>query len=186
MSVLVQKRLFTVDDYYRMAQAGILREDDRVELIEGEIVQMTPIGSRHAGCVKYLSQMFHSFFGKKAVVSTQDPIYIDLHNEPQPDICVVRSRSDFYRNSHPNPSEVFFIVEVADSSQEYDRRQKIPLYGRNGIPETWLVDIANKRIEVYRDPSENGYRECIVLEPGQSVSPRAFPELLIPVSEILG
>ena len=186
MPVQILKRLFTVEEYHRMAQAKILGEDDRVELIEGEIVEMTPIGSRHAAIVGRLTHLFSEQVGRKAIVWVQNPIRLGEHSEPQPDISLLKPKDDFYASAHPGPEDVLLLVEVSETSAEYDREVKLPLYARFGIPEVWLVDLEGKAIEVYRDPSSEGYRE--VQTPGYDaiLSPDFLPELKIPVREILG
>jgi len=186
MSVSVLKRLFTVDEYYQMARNRILNENDRVELIEGEIIQMSPIGSRHASSVKRLIYFFSLLFGNKAMISAQDPIHINDYSEPQPDIVLLKPRSDFYAEKHPAPEDIFLVVEVADTSGDYDRNVKIPLYARAGILESWIVNLDQKRIEMYRIPSPQGYEKVEIVSPGQTLSPQAFPELSLSVDEILG
>ena len=153
------KRLFTVDDYYAMAQAGILGEDDRVELIAGEIVVMSPIGSRHAGCVKALAGMFIRAAGRQAVISVQDPLRLEEATEPQPDVAVLGWRADSYRGRHPEPKDTHLVVEVADSSLDFDRQVKLPLYARHGVAEVWVVDLQASCIERYRFPGPDGYAE---------------------------
>lgn len=186
MPALAPKRLFTVDEYYRMAQVRILREDDRVELIEGEIVQMTPIGSNHAATVRLLNVFFVRKLSESVIVSTQSPIHIDDFSEPEPDIALLKPRADHYRNSHPTPTDIFLVVEVSDTSQRYDRLTKIPLYGRNGVPEAWLIDLEQKVVEIYTHPCEEGYRDVKTVTPDETLSPQAFPELCLLVGNILG
>ena len=181
----VSRRRFTSAEYHAMAKAGILSEDERVELIAGEIVRMAPIGSRHAGCVKRLNRRF-SRLGDRALVSVQDPIALSPAHEPEPDLAILRPRQDDYTQSHPTPADVLLVIEVADFTVEYDRDVKIPLYARAGIPEAWLVDLIQRVIEVYRDPSENGYRETRVLHYGDPLSPQAFPDFELIVEAILG
>src|SRR5437870_5978990 len=137
MAVEIAKRCFNVAEYYRMAEAGILTEEDHVELIDGEIVAMSPVGSRHAACVKRLNRILGRRVGDLVVVGVQDPIGLDDYSEPEPDISLLRPRADFYSEAHPIPSDVLMIIEVADSSDLYDREVKVPLYARAGIPETW-------------------------------------------------
>jgi Uma2 family endonuclease len=151
------RHAYSVDDYYRMAEAGILRPDDRVELIEGEIIDMAPIGSRHAAAVKRIAQVLTLALGKQATVSTQDPVRLDRHSEPQPDIAVLKPQADFYAAAHPGPSDVLLIVEVADSTLRFDRDIKLPLYARHGIPEVWLVDIEHAHFTVCNGPGAEGY-----------------------------
>lgn len=185
MAVSPVKRLFTTAEYYTMLQAGILTEDDRVELIEGEILQMTPIGSRHAGCVKDLIRIFSQGLGSRALLGIQDPVHLSDFSEPQPDLAVLRPRDDRYRRSHPTPGDVFLLVEVADSSTGHDRSLKVPLYGRCGVPETWLLDLPGGVLDIHREPTPDGYRTRHRLRPGDQVSPQAFPDLVLDVAELL-
>ncbi|MGC9328768.1 MAG: Uma2 family endonuclease [Candidatus Hinthialibacter sp.] len=186
MPVLAPKRLFNVEEYYRMAEARILREDDRVELIEGEIIEMTPIGSRHAGCVRFLDNVLTHILKEKAQVSTQNPIRIDEWSEPQPDIALLKPRDDFYRSRHPSASDILLVIEVADTSVHYDRENKIPLYGRAGIPEAWFVDLERQTIEQFSQPSKEGYQNSQILQTGQTISPHAFPHAVFSIGEIMG
>lgn len=186
MAVVLKRRLFTVDEYYRMAAAGILTEDDRVELLEGEIVEMTPIAPRHAGAVKRLNSLFAARLGTRAIVSVQDPVRLSAESEPQPDLALLRPRRDFYRSSHPGPGDVLLIIEVADASVEGDHRVKVPLYAKAGIPEVWLFDVNADRIEVYRTPTPDGYRDVRILRHGESLAPEAFADLALTVDDLLG
>ncbi len=186
MAIHLPRRRFTVEEYHRMAEAGILGEDDRVELIEGEITEMTPIGRRHAATVKRLIKLFVSAFGNNAVVGAQDPVVLDEHSEPQPDIELLHPKADFYASGHPMPEDVFLLVEVAYSSADPDRRVKVPLYARNGIAEAWLVDLEQETITVYRDPSPDGYRTVRVFRCGEQIAPAAFPDRSLAVADIMG
>ena len=186
MSVQVLKRLFTVEEYYRMAEANIFSEDDRVELLEGEIVQMTPIGKRHAGCVDRLNMLFSRHCGQVAIVRVQNPIGLDEHSEPQPDLALLKLRPDFYTESHPKPEEVLLLVEVGDVSASFDRQVKVPLYAKAGIREVWLMDLAGECLEVHLKPSIGGYEEIQQFRRGETISPLAFPDLKLNVSDILG
>ncbi len=185
MAVDIQKRLFTTDEYETMLAAGILSEDDRVELIEGEILQMSPIGSPHAGGINRLNALFARLAGR-AILSVQNPLRLNDLSEPQPDFVLLRPREDFYRDAHPRPDDVLLVVEVADASLAFDRRVKAPLYGMNGIAELWIVDLASQAIEVYRRPSPRGYLEIRRCDRGSSLGVLAFPELELSVAEILG
>ena len=178
------RRLFTRDEYYAMAEAGILKPEDRVELIEGEILCMSPIGGDHAACVNRVNRLFTVPLADRAVVAVQNPVHLNDFSEPQPDIAVLRLREDFYR-SHPTPDDVLLLIEVADTSLERDRRGKIPLYARCGLPEAWLVNLIENVLEVHRAPSRDGYRDVRHLRRGDRVSPLAFPDLVIPVDAIL-
>jgi Uma2 family endonuclease len=169
MALQVARRRFTVGEYYRMADVGILNEDDRVELVDGEIVEMPPIGPGHGGCVNCLVWLFGQSLAGAAIVRVQNPIHLDEHNEPQPDVALLRPRTDFYRTRHPEPGDVLLIVEVADTSAAFDRRVKLPLYARFGIPEVWLVDLGKATIRVQRDPSPAGYRTARTVRRGERV-----------------
>jgi Uma2 family endonuclease len=177
---------FTVEDYHRMAEAGILGEDDRVELIEGEIVEMPPIGSPHGGTVKALIHLFSRAVGDAALVAAQDPVRLSEISEPQPDVMLLRPRSDFYRDSHPTPADVLLLVEVADTSSAYDRSVKLPLYARVSIPEYWLVDLERSVLEVYRSPAGDRYAEVRELAPGGRLAAASLPDAQLDVGEILG
>jgi Uma2 family endonuclease len=179
------KRLFTVSEYHSLAEAGILTEDDRVELIEGEIFQMAPIGNRHASCVKRFNHLLSRGLGDRALLGVQDPIMLDDHSEMEPDISVLRPRADYYSNSRPTPEDTFLVVEVAVSSARFDRFKKVPVYARNGVPEVWLIDLTTDRVEVYREPSAMSYRDVRQLKAGDRLSPLAFPDLVLEVGEIL-
>jgi len=185
MALTVVRRRFTVDEYHRMAEAGILGEDDRVELIEGEIVTMSPIGSRHASCVAKLTALF-SRVQEQWIVWVQNPIRLGKHSEPQPDVALLKPREDFYATAHPGPEDILLVVEIAETSTDYDRTVKVPLYARFGIPEVWLVDLAGEHIEVYRKPSPQGYREVQHLRRGRKVIPQELPCIQIAVDDILG
>ncbi len=180
------KRLFTVEEFHRMGRAGVFSEDDRVELLDGEIVQMTPIGSRHAACVKRLIRLFDRAVGDRAIVAAQDPLQLGAHSEPQPDLMLLKPRSDFYGETHPTATDVFLLVEVADTSADTDREAKIPLYARFGVPEVWLVDVAADTIEVFRRPTSHGYDESRLLHRGEYLNPQTFPDLVFAVEAVLG
>ncbi|MCE2464366.1 MAG: Uma2 family endonuclease [Dehalococcoidia bacterium] len=186
MATQVIRRRFTVNEYYLMAQAGILHEDDRVELLEGEIVEMAAIGSRHAACVNRLNRILSEGLGSRAIISVQNPVRLGEHSEPQPDLTLLRPRPDFYSESHPESADVMLLVEVADTSEDYDREVKMPLYARYGITEAWLVDLSSRSIEMYRDPVLEGYRDIQLAMPGCSIAPQAFPDLELVVEKVFG
>ena len=187
---LVQPRLKTfrlnVSQYHQMSEAGILSENDKVELINGEIIEMSPIGRRHAACVDRINRLFSNILGIKVIVRVQNPIILNNLSEPEPDIALLKPRADFYESGHPQPQDIFLLIEVADSSLEYDRDVKIPLYATSGISEVWLVDIYEQVIIVYRYPSENGYSDIQTLSRGEKLSIQAFPEINLVVNDILG
>ena len=171
---------FTVADYYRMAEAGILKPNDRVELIEGEIVEMSPIGSRHAGCVDQLNELLHSALrGKPFQIRVQNPVRLSDVSEPEPDISVLLSREDFYTQSHPTAAEVVLLIEVADASLAYDRHTKVPLYLGSGIQEVWLVDLVNHTIDVQTAAGVRHFSR------GAVVVSSVLPELTIAVDDIV-
>src|SRR5919106_5077962 len=187
MGVRLVTHRFTAKDFHRMVEAGILHEDDRVELLHGEIVDMPPRGPGHAVGVNRLLNVFLPLQGwRKAIISVQNPIHLAEHSEPQPDLALLKPRPDFYAQGHPTPQEVLLVIEVMESSVGYDREVKVPLYARFGIPETWLVDVEQGLIEVYREPGSEGYRQVRTLRRGKRLSPQAFPELLLTVDELLG
>ena len=181
------RRLFTVEEYHLMGKTGIIGEDDRVELLEGEIFQMSPVGSRHAACVDRLAYLFFRVLQGQAIVRVQNPLRLSGYSEPQPDLALLKCRSDFYSLAHPGPEDVLLLVEVMESSQDYDREVKLPLYARHGVSEVWLVDLEGQAVEVYRRPSAEGYREVRRITPGSgSLSVESLPEVSLPPEEILG
>ena len=175
---------FTVDEYHCMAKAGIFDEDSRVELIEGDIVEMAPIGGPHLWCVNRLTRLFVLLVGTRAIVSVQNPVQLSERSEPQPDVVLLRPR-DPADTSTPMPIDVLLLIEVADTTLLYDRRRKLPLYARAGIPEVWIVNLRDERIEVYRQPAATGYQQQTVYERGSTLAPLAFPDITIPCGEIL-
>lgn len=186
MSVRILRRHFNIDEYYRMAAAGVLSEDDRVELIEGEIVEMNPIGSRHAACVGRLTELLGRLVVGKAIVWVQNPVQISDYSEPLPDVALLKRRDDFYAQANPQPSDVLLIIEVADSSVEYDRDIKIPLYAQSGISEVWLVNLPEGTIETYTQPSNDSYKETRYVKRGESLESKSIPSVTIDAGSVLG
>lgn len=185
MPLAIKRLRFTVDQYHRMGEAGILAED--VELLAGEIIVREPIGSYHAGTVNRLTRLWTSRLGDRAVVQVQNPIELAAEDsEPQPDITVLRPRADFYATAHPVATDVLLVIEVAETTLRLDRRVKVPLYARAGIGEAWVVDLTATRVEVHRQPTPRGYRSVQVLTRDASVSPIAFPDLTIALVDVLG
>ena len=176
----------TADQYQRMGETSILHEDDRVELLEGELYEMSPIGDWHNSCVDRFTWRLGADLGGRAILRIQGSFRLSPSSEPQPDILVLRFRPDFYLNAPPGPQDVLLLIEVADASLAYDRDFKLPLYARAGIPEVWIANRLAERFEVYRDPKDGAYRSMTFVERGGSVSPVAFPDLTIQVKEILG
>lgn len=165
----VAKRLINVDEYYKMAEVGILKPGDRVELIHGEIYEMSPVGSKHASVVKRLARVLNELFSSQAVIGIQDPVRLDLQNEPEPDISILRHRSDDYASKHPEPNDVLAIIEVSDSTINYDREVKKPLYASCGIPVYWIIDVKNGLIEVYLNPDGSTYSEQHIYASGDRI-----------------
>jgi Uma2 family endonuclease len=186
MAIEAARRRFTVDEYEQMGRAGILGEDDRVELIDGEIIQMSPIGSRHAGTVAKLAARFGTTLSTSAIVWVQNPIRLEDYAEPQPDIALLQPREDFYTRSHPRPADVLLIVEVAETSIRYDRGAKMRQYARAGIADLWVADFEGECVWVYREPMGDSYRVVRRVRRGQRIAPLAFPELSISVDDLLG
>ena len=182
MAVQPHDRRFTVDEYYRMAEAGILTRDERVELVDGRIVAMNPIGSPHAWCVSRLTRVLAR--RDDVLVNVQNPIRLDDRSEPEPDLIVLRLETPTDR--HPRPEDVLLVIEVADTSLAYDRGTKAPLYARHGIPELWIVDLGEERVEVHREPSQGGYRLVQFFGRGQTVHPLFAPDLGIEADAIFG
>lgn len=183
MAIESTRRLFTVSDYYRMGDAGVFGPDERVELLEGEILRMNPIGPRHANCVDRLNHLFVSLLGDRAQVRIQNPVRLSEVSEVQPDVALVRRDRD--EAAHPGPSDVFLLVEVADSSVAFDRQVKLPRYARAGIPEVWIVDLTAAAVEVHREPRITGYATSTQLGAGGSIGPAAFPDVGIEVGDFL-
>ncbi len=177
---------FTVEDYHRMGAAGVLRPDARVELLGGRIIDMSPIGPWHGGVVSRLTQLFIKLARDRWWVTTQNPLRLDEHSEPEPDVMLCRMSPDDYTRRHPVPEDVLLLVEVADASLDYDRGEKLPRYGRAEIPEVWIVNLEERVVEVYREPHYEGYGSKTVLAPGGQASPQAFPDVMVNVSELLG
>ena len=178
-----QRHRWTVAEYHRMGEVGLLNEDSRVELIDGEIVEMAPIGSFHGGEVKYFNNRLVSLLHGKAIVSVQDPIILGGHAEPQPDIALLRWRDDFYRTANPHAEDVLLIIEVSDSTLRYDRDVKVPLYASHGIPEVWLLDLQQRQLEIYREPVRGQYRQRDCRRTG-IIAPILCPEAGIDLAEL--
>ena len=180
-----ERRKFTVADYYRLAEVGILGPDERLELIEGEIIVMAPIGPGHAGSVDFIGNLFVRRLDDRFIVRSQNPIHLDDGSEPQPDIVVARHRDDYFTVAHPTPADILLIVEVALSSLEYDRDVKAHLYGRNGVPETWVKNLPEDCIERFTEPGPDGYAQHTIHRRGETITPVSFPDLELAVADLL-
>src|SRR5271169_4136679 len=182
----VARRALTVVEYHRMGEVGILTERDRVELIEGELIAMSPIGSEHSGTVNALTRMLVRAVGDRGVVAVQNPVQLDDLSEPGPDFAVLMPREDDYRKATPRPEEVLLIIEVADSSLAYDRAVKRSLYARHGIPEFWIVNLVAGEVEVCRAPSGDSYASVSHVGRDGTLEPELLPGVAIPVAVLLG
>ena len=187
MAVMLKRYRFTVDEYDRMAAAGVLTQCDRVELLDGEIVEMSPIGDRHASVVARISSVFGERLRGRSIVWPQNPVGLRVvRSVPQPDVTLLRPRNDFYASGRPGPDDALLVIEVMDTSAETDRSVKLPLYARAGIAEVWLADLGADSLEVYRRPTAAGYSDARVLRRGEQIIPQAFPDLTLTVDELLG
>jgi len=181
----IRKHCLTVADFHKMGEVGIFTEDARVELIEGELFDMPPIGSGHASVVMIFIHLLTRAVGDLAIVGAQTPIVLGEESEPQPDILLLKPRDDFYASSHPTPEDVLLLIEVADSSTYYDRSIKVPLYARYGIAEAWLIDLPHRRLEVYRTPKpEHAVYQHLEQHYEGSVSPQLLPNVTISVADL--
>jgi Uma2 family endonuclease len=180
------RRRFTVEEYERMGQVGILGEDDRVELLDGEIVAMPPIGPKHASVVDVLTEQLYARLLGRVAIRVQNPVRLLPRSEPEPDVVVARRRRDAYRSSHPTAEDVLLVVEVADSSLVTDRAVKLPIYARQGIAEVWIVDLAADVVHVHRDPDDGAYRDTTTARAGDVLTLALLPDVALPVADLLG
>jgi Uma2 family endonuclease len=185
-SVQVTRHRFTVAEYERMGRLGIFPEDERVELVCGEVIEMPPIGERHASCVDFLTQLITLRLRRSAIVRVQSSIRLDEHSQPQPDIAVLKRRDDFYRRAHPKPEDILLVIEVSDTTLEYDLKVKVPLYARAGIPETLVVNLPKKLIKAYADPVGGVYQTITSYARGEELQSRSLAALRLSVAEVLG
>ena len=180
-------RLLTIEEFQRLTETGVFSEDQRLELIRGELVEMSPIGGPHATAVRRLTNRLAARLGSRIILDVQNPLLIGEHqSELYPDVMLLRPQEDFYSLGKPQPQDALLVIEVAGSSLSYDRDVKIPLYAEAGILEVWLVDLNSATIFVYRQPSPAGYQEVRQFQRGDEVSPEAFPDERFRVHEILG
>ena len=186
MSVRITRQRFSVGQFEQMVRVGILAEDDRVELIDGEVLQMAPIGGRHAECVNLLADLLIVAARRAAIVSIQNPIRLGEHNEPQPDLALLERRRGFHTGRTPTSNEVLLVIEVADTTLDYDQDVKLPLYARAGIPEAWIVDVNDETVTVWREPREGLYTSGRTLRAGSLISPDPLPGIGISVADIFG
>jgi Uma2 family endonuclease len=185
MSKIIKRRLFTVHDYHRMGDAGILRREDRVELIYGEIVAMSPIGNPHNAAVDRAARAFFQIIGDNAIIRVQGSVRLNLYNEPEPDFVILKPQDDFYLKDGAGPGDVILIVEMSDSSLKYDRKVKARLYADMGIPEYWVTDLNARCVFAYSDRQSKSYRLVRQLRPGDIIAPELLPECKIRVENLL-
>ncbi len=177
------KHRFSVEEYYRMAETGVLKPDAHVELLNGEIIDMSPIGPFHGDVTTYLTEFFAAASRGRWRTRVQNPVRLDEQSEPQPDLVLAKPIA--YRKRHPQAEEVFLLIEVSDTSVEADQEGKLPAYGRAGITEVWIVNLAELTIEVYREPHFTGYGSKTILRAGDQAKPQAFPDVAVDVAELL-
>ncbi len=179
-----QRRKLSADQFERMGETGILGPDARVELIEGELIEMPPIGSRHAAAVDFLSMHFARAVGDAALVRTQNPLRLADDSEPQPDLMLLRPSADRYRSAHPRPEDVLLLIEVADTTLAFDRETKLPLYARHGVPEVWILDLETRRLEIYREPGAGSYHRKLERGEADAIAPVALPAAALQVGAV--
>ena len=184
--VELKRHRFTAVEYIQMVEAELFAESEKVELIRGEIFEMSPINVPHTSTIRRIVQLLTTALGKQIILDVQNPVQLDEDSLPQPDVVLLRPRDDFYSRTHPIATDVLLLIEVADTSLKYDRRLKGPLYGAASIADYWIINLAARQIEVYREPRPNGYRTVTYYALGEKLSPLAFPEIQIDAVEILG
>ena len=186
MSLSLITRKFTVEEYEKMATEGIIKSDEKVELIRGEIIKMSPMGTRHASIVDRLIQLFYQKLGQKIILRVQNPIRLNNNSQPEPDLSLLIPRSDFYVAAYPCPQDIYLIIEVSDSTLDYDRYTKIPLYAEANIKEVWIINLKEECVEVYRYPLNGSYQDMQKYYRGESIFIEFFPEIELTLTEILG
>ena len=185
MRIEVEKKLFTTEDFSKMFEAGILNNDERVELIDGEIIKLNP-GKRHVACNLRANMLFSEAFGRRACVSVQNPVVIDSYNEPKPDIVILKARDDFYATVEPSPEHALLIVEISDTTLAMDQTRKLAKYAKSNVPEYWIEDLKRQLLHVYRDPAGSEYNTHLTLQRNDTVSALAFPGVQFKVADLLG
>ncbi|MCO6475518.1 MAG: Uma2 family endonuclease [Phaeodactylibacter sp.] len=184
MEILLEQRLITVEEYHKMAEAGILKPDDRVELLNGKIIKTSPIGSKHAACVDKTDEFLRRVLSGLALVRAQNPVIMSDLSEPEPDIAILKRKENYYADKHPTAEDVILIIEVADSSLEIDRQSKLPIYAAGRIPEYWIVNVEKREIEVYQSPFKGQYRSREIYFPEDEIPISAF-NISAPVNALL-
>lgn len=182
---VVRKR-FTTAEYLQIAATGIFGEEERYELLEGEIVEMSPLGPQHSAAVTRLTELIYTLNNPQITIRVQDPVRLGDFSVPQPDVAVVNRRDDRYAGGHPEPEDILLLIEVSESSLAYDRNVKLPLYAQAGITEVWLVALLPQVVEIYREPGENGYGEKRTARRGDTIAPLNLPGATLTVEAVLG
>jgi Uma2 family endonuclease len=177
---------FTIGDYHRMGETGIFAEDDRVELLNGQIYTMSLVGRKHVACVHRLTNLLPVKLAGRAVVSVQNPVILTNHSEPEPDVMLLKNRADFYEDGLAEADDVLLLIEVSDATLRFDKEVKLPLYAQSGIGEVWIIDLKKSCIEVYTDPQNGSYQQQQTAKRGQSLTPRQLPFLTVGVQELIG
>ena len=185
VQVELPRHRFTVAEFARMMEMAVLDTEERVELVWGEVVKMSPINIAHTSTLKRLIHLLSTVLAGRMILSVQDPIQLFDDSLPQPDIAVLKVQDDFYSHRNPNPDDVLLLIEVSDTSLPYDRKVKSLLYGSAGIIDYWIVNLVNRQIEVHRDPQPDGYRMTIRYTAGESLSCLAFPDIALKVDDIM-
>ncbi len=180
----IKRRQITVDEYYRMGEVGLIAPDERVELIEGEIIDMAPIGSDHAGLVNRLTRLLAKAVMDKAILSVQNPVRLNNRSEPEPDFAILKFRADDYRKQHPTPADTLLIIEVSNISERFDREIKLPLYSNHGIPEIWIISIEHKTLSIYHSPSGDRYQHEQTSGTPGLVALTALPEVSVDLNSL--
>jgi Uma2 family endonuclease len=185
MNIAIAIRRLSVQDYHRMAESGILQPDERVELLEGQIIQMAAKGTAHSAAVSRIGKLFRNQLGDQVLLRFQDPVQLNDYSEAEPDVAIVQPDPFGYEDHHPRPAEVFLLIEVSDSTLKFDREVKAPAYSRSGIQEYWVLDVNDRKLHVYRIPGATGYQSETILSEELSIPPLAFPACAIPIHQML-
>ncbi len=186
MSAEVETYRFSVEEFNKLGEAGIFDENDRVELLDGEIIVMSPIGTQHAGIVMRLTSVLPSKLGTRALIDPQNPTVVDEFSEPQPDIMLLKPREDFYTSKHPGPEDILLLIEVSDTTLSYDRGRKLRKYAECEVSEVWIVNLKQKTIEQFRAPSGSAYYYSRIYQRGEAIEIAAFPGSEFQVEELIG
>lgn len=179
------RRRLSRAEYHQMAEAGIFSEDDHIELIAGELVDMAPIGDEHAGLTTQLNHLLHRAAVTNALISVQSPLILDDHNEPEPDLLLLHFRPDYYKHAKPRAEDVLLLIEVADTSLNYDRSVKLPLYAQHRIPEVWIINLKDRTVEIHRAPDGELYRSNLIARSGDQLQPQQAPKITLSVANLL-